>query len=120
MRAEDIFGRSVMIMKQLLTSQGTLDAIARVRGLGEDEILKLLAGERENVNELVRKVVDAGGSKDVLKDAPQELTDAMVMRYLRNREIFMKTFPGGIEDIDDDPVAIWAAIMISPMDENIL
>jgi hypothetical protein len=41
----------------------------------------------------------------------------MVLRYLRNRDIFMKTFPDGIDDIDPDPVAIWAAIMISPMDE---
>jgi hypothetical protein len=42
----------------------------------------------------------------------------MVIRYLRNRDIFMKTFPEGIEDVDPDPVSLWAAIMISPHDER--
>lgn len=118
MRAEDIFETSVRVMKQLLTQQGMLGAIERIRELGEDETVKRLARERENVNELVRRAADARGSGDVLTDTPQELIDAMVIRYLRNREIFMKTFPGGIEDIDTDPVAIWAAIMISPRDED--
>lgn len=117
-RAEAIFDASVEVMKQLLTRQEMMDAIGRARERGEDEIVKLLIRERENVNELVRKVADARGSRDVLMGVPQELIDAMVIRYLRNREIFMKTYPEGIEDIDADPVSIWAAIMISPRDEN--
>jgi len=118
LRAEDIFDASVGVMKQLLTQQGMMGAIERARGRGEEESLKLLQRERETVNELVRKVADARGLKDALTGAPQELIDAMVIRYLRNREIFMKTFPEGIEDIDTDPVSIWAAIMISPRDED--
>jgi hypothetical protein len=118
LRAEDIFEASVRVMKQILTPQGMLDAIGRARKRGEEENLQLLTRKREKINELVKKVANEKGSGDALIDAPQELTDAMVIRYLRNREIFMKTFPRGIEDIDTDPVVIWAAIMISPGDEN--
>jgi predicted lactoylglutathione lyase len=117
MKSEEIFRKSVEVMKQLLTSDGMKDAIKRAKARREADNEALLAGERERLNELVRKVADAGGSASVLEGAAEELIDAMVLRYLRNRDIFMKTFPDGIEDIDPDPVAIWAAIMISPMDE---
>jgi hypothetical protein len=117
MKSEEIFRKSVEVMKQLLTSDGMKDAITRAKARRESENEALLAGERKRLNELVIKVADAGGSASVLEGAAEELIDAMVLRYLRNRDIFMKTFPDGIEDIDSDPVAIWAAIMISPMDE---
>jgi hypothetical protein len=117
MTSEEIFRKSVEVMKQLLTSDGMKDAIKRAKGRGETENEALLAGERERLNELVRKIADAGGSASALEGARQEAVDAMVLRYLRNRDIFMKTFPDGIDDIDPDPVTIWAAIMISPMDE---
>ena len=50
--------------------------------------------------------------------SPMELLDAMVLRYLKNRDIFMKTFPEGIDDINPDPFSLWAAIMISPQDDK--
>jgi predicted lactoylglutathione lyase len=117
MKSEEIFRKSVEVMKQLLTSDGMKDAIKRAKARREADNEALLAGERERLNEVVRKVADAGGSASVLEGAAEELIDAMVLRYLRNRDIFLKTFPDGIEEIDPDPVAIWAAIMISPMDE---
>jgi hypothetical protein len=117
MTSEEIFRKSVEVMKQLLTSDGMKDAIKRAKGRGEAENAALLTREREKLNELVRKIADAGGSASALEGAREEVVDAMVLRYLRNRDIFMKTFPEGIDDIDPDPVAIWAAIMISPMDE---
>lgn len=117
MRAEEIFEKSVAVMKQLVTPKGVTEALVRAKGRTEGENLGLLLRERENINELVRKIVDAKGSRQALNGVPEELRDAMVMRYLRNRDIFMKTFPEGIEDVDADPVSIWAAIMISPQDE---
>jgi hypothetical protein len=118
MKAEEIFARSVTFMKELMTPKGVTDAMARAKNRTAEENLGLLLWERENINEMVRKIVDAGGSSRALEGVPQELTDAMVIRYLRNRDIFMKTFPEGIEGIDPDPVSIWAAIMISPRDEK--
>ena len=118
MKAQEIFQSSVKTMKQLLTRDEMMASIKRAQERGEEGNLRLLAGTREGVNELIRKVVDAGGSKAVLEGEPQEVIDAMVLRYLRNREVFMKTFPDGIEDIDPDPFAIWASIMISPRDES--
>jgi hypothetical protein len=117
MKSEEIFRKSVEVMKLLLTSDGMKDAIKRAKERSETENAALLAGERERVNELVRKIAEAGGSASALEGARTEVVDAIVLRYLRNRDIFMKTFPEGIEDIDPDPAAIWAAIMISPMDE---
>ncbi len=117
MKSEEIFKKSVEMMKQLLTSNGMKEAIKRANGRGEAENAVLLVRERERLNELVRKIADGGGSASALQGLPEELIDAMVLRYLRNRDIFMKTFPNGIKDIDPDPVSIWAAIMISPMDE---
>ncbi len=117
MKAREIFESSVKAMKQLLTRDEIMGSINRAKERGEDGNLSLIGKERENVNELVRKVVAAGGSRDVLKGAKQEVIDAMVLRYLKNREVFMKTFPEGIEDIDAEPFSIWASIMISPADE---
>jgi hypothetical protein len=117
MKSEEIFKKSVEVMKQLLTSEGMKDAIKRAKGRSEAQNNALLARERGRLNELVRTIADAGGSPSALQGAEADIVDAMVLRYLRNRDIFMKTFPEGIEDIDPDPAAIWAAIMISPMDE---
>jgi hypothetical protein len=117
MKSEEMFRKSVEVMKQLLTSNGMKEAIKRAKARGETENAALLVSERERLNELVRRIADAGGSASALEGAAEEAVDAMVLRYLKNRDIFMKTFPEGIDDIDPDPVAIWAAIMISPMDE---
>ena len=118
MKAEEIFKKSVAVMKELLTPQGVSAALARAKGRKEEENLDLLLRERKNINELVRKVVDAKGSHQALAGASEQLRDALVIRYIRNRDIFMKTFPGGIEDVDPEPVSLWAAIMISPRDED--
>ncbi len=117
MKAQEIFENSVRAMKQLLAREDMMDSIKRAKERGEEGNLGLISEQRENVTELVRRVVAAGGSRDVLKDVAQEVIDAMVLRYLRNREMFMQTFPEGIEAIDPDPFSIWASIMISPADE---
>ena len=118
MKAQEIFEISVDAMKQLLTPKEMADSIKRAKERGEEANLKLLEIERESLNELVRRIVDAGGSMDVLKAERLELIDAMVMRYLRNRGVFMKTFPDGIEGVAADRFSIWASIMISPADES--
>ncbi len=117
MKSEEIFRKTVEVMKQLLTPQGMKDAISRAKERGEGKNAELLNSERRKINELVRSIAGTGGDTSILKGVPAEVVDAMVLRYLRNRDIFMKTFPDGIEGIDTDPVSIWAAIMISPMDE---
>ncbi len=117
MKAQEIFEKSVSAMRQLLTREEMMSSIKRAKDRGEEGNLFLLEKERENVNELVRKIVEQGGSKAVLKAGSPEVVDALVMRYLKNREIFMKTFPDGLEEIDPDPFTIWASIMISPADE---
>jgi hypothetical protein len=118
MKAEEIFEKSVQVMKQLVGRDGIARSIARAKERGEKENITLLERERENINGLVRKIVDEGVTEKVLSGASQDLTDAAVLRYLRNRDIFMTTFPEGIEGIDPDPVSLWAAMMISPRDDT--
>jgi hypothetical protein len=117
MKSEEIFKKTVEVMKQLLTPQGMKDAIKRARERGDGKNAELLQKERGKINELVRTIADRRGDAAVLQGVPAAVVDAMVLRYLRNREIFMKTFPDGIEGIDTDPVSTWAAIMISPVDD---
>ena len=116
MKAEEIFEQSVRAMKKMLPSAAMLASIKRAKGRTEEENLVLFNRERENINELVRKLAESH-DRDFLQFVPQELLDAMVLRYLKNRDIFMKTFPDGIDDIEPDPFAIWAAIMITPQDD---
>lgn len=118
MKAQDIFESSVKAMKQLLTPQEMMDSIKRARDRGEEGNLRLLKEERESINELVRRIVDGGGSKAVLKAQRREVIDAIVVRYLKNRDVFMKTFPDGIDGIDPGMFSIWASVMISPADET--
>ena len=117
MKAEEIFEKSVKVMKEILTAEGMIASINRAKNRTEEENLGLLIKERENINELVRKIAE-GHDKELLQTVPMELLDAMVLRYLKNREIFMKTFPEGIDDINPDPFSLWAAIMISPQDDK--
>lgn len=117
MKAKEIFEKSVKVMKEILTSEGMKASIQRVKNRTEEENLGLLIKERENINELVRKIAE-GHDKELLQTVPNELLDAMVLRYLKNRDIFMKTFPEGIDDINPDPFFLWAAIMISPQDDK--
>lgn len=118
MKAEDIFQKSVSVMKGLLTRETVLDSLQRARERSEEENFALLKRQREEINEIVRRVVgERDSSGRLLEGISQELKDAIVMRYLRNRDIFMKTFPQGLEDVDTDPLCLWAAIMISPLDE---
>ena len=118
MKAEDIFAASVNVMKQVLTPKGMLDSIGRSKLRNEEQNMALLFSQQEAVNEIVREIADLGVQGVSISGAQPELIDAMVLRYLRNRDIFMKTFPEGIENIDTEPVRIWAAIMISPKDET--
>jgi hypothetical protein len=118
MKAEEIFEAGVRVMKELLTPEGMKAAIVRVNKRTPGENSLLLERERESINELVRKIADAGTTRDVLNGVPQDLLDALVLRYFRNRDVFMKTFPGGIESLDAGPVSVWAATMISPHDDK--
>jgi hypothetical protein len=118
MKAQEIFESSVKVMKMLLTKDEMRESIRRAKERGEEGNIRLLEKERESVNELVRRIVEREGSPEILQSVSQEKLDAVVVRYLRNREIFMKTFPEGIEDADPEPLATWAAVMISPGDEK--
>ena len=117
MKAEEIFEKSVKVMKEILTPEGMIASINRAKNRTEEENLGLLIKERENINELVRKIAE-GHDLELLQTVPTELIDAMVLRYLKNRDIFIKTFPEGIDNIDPDPFSLWAAIMISPQDDK--
>lgn len=117
MKAEEIFEKSVKVMKEILTPEGMIASIQRAKNRTEEENLGLLTRERENINELVRKIAD-GYDRELLRSVPMELLDAMVLRYLKNRDIFMKTFPEGIDGINPDQFSLWAAIMISPQDDK--
>jgi hypothetical protein len=116
MEAEEIFKASVKVMKEILPAPEMNASIKRSRTRTAEENSGLLLKERENVNELVRKIA-YGKDRELLKSAGTDLIDALVLRYLNNREVFMKTFPKGIEDIDPEPFSLWAAIMISPRDD---
>lgn len=116
MKAVEIFEASVKVMKEILPAAGMGASLQRSRKRTEEENAGILIKERENVNELVRKIAE-GHDRGLLKSAPEELIDAVVLRYLKNRDIFMKTFPNGIDDINPKPASLWAAIMISPMDD---
>lgn len=118
MKADEIFKISVAVMKQVLRPEQMTDSLKRARERGDEKNLALIERNRKDVNELVRKIAASGGLQGIAGEIHQETLDAMVLRYLRNREIFMKTFPDGIEGIDDDQFSIWASIMISPMDEK--
>lgn len=117
MKAEEIFAGSVQAMKEIVSPQGMLDSIGRSKLRGETENLALLDRHCGEINALVRRIVE-DGPRDALAGAGPDLIDAMVLRYLKNREIFMKTFPSGIENIDAKPVLMWAALMISPHDDT--
>jgi len=117
MKAEEIFEKSVKVMKEILTAEGMKASINRAKNRTEEENVGLLIKERENINELVRKIAE-GNDRELLQSVPMELLDAMVLRYLKNRDIFMKTFPEGIDDINPDLFMLWAAIMISPQDDK--
>lgn len=103
-------------MKEILPSAEMTASLQRARNRTEEENLGLLAREREKINELVRKIAD-GFDRKTIDALPLELIDAMVLRYLRNRDMFMKTFPDGIDDISSEPIALWAALMVSPRDD---
>jgi len=117
MKAEEIFEASVKIMKEVVSSSEMTASIQRARKRTEQENLSLLLKQRENINELVRKIAE-GQDKELMKKVQPELVDAMVLRYLKNRDVFMKTFPNGIEEVSPDPLLLWAAIMISPEDDT--
>jgi hypothetical protein len=119
MKSDDIFKESVQVMKRLLATEGVTEAIKRARKRDAESNAALLDTYRERINDLVRSILEAEDPDGVLREAPPEVKDAMVIRYLKNRELFMQTFPDGIEGIDPDPAAIWGAIMISPQDETV-
>jgi len=118
MKAEEIFEIGVKVMKELLTPAGMTEAIARVKERTPEENVSLLERERERINELVRNIAVGETPRDALKGIPRELLDALVLRYFRNREVFVKTFPDGIESLDSDPLSVWASMMISPHDDE--
>ena len=65
MKAEEIFEKSVKVMKEILTSEGMMASIKRAKNRTEEENLGLLTEERENINELVRKIADSPRQRTV-------------------------------------------------------
>jgi hypothetical protein len=118
MKAEEIFETSVRVMKELLTPGVMRTVIGRIKEHTSEENIALLEKERERINELVRKIADAETTSGALNGVPRDLLDALVLRYFKNRDVFMKTFPEGIESINTGPVSVWAAMMISPGDDE--
>ncbi|HYQ47661.1 MAG TPA: hypothetical protein VEP69_01220 [Thermodesulfovibrionales bacterium] len=117
MKSDDIFRTSVDVMKRVLGDGEVTAAIMRARKRNGEANIDMLDAYRKQINDLVREIVGAEDPDNVLQGTTAELKDALVLRYLRNREIFKRTFPDGIDGIDPDPAAIWEAIMISPLDE---
>lgn len=118
MKAEEVFSKSVQVMKQLLVQDQISGSIQRAKERGDDGNRELLKSNRESINELVRKIAEEGGPTQPLGSVSQELIDGLVLRYFRNRDIFLTTFPEGIDGLDADPVSLWAALMISPYDNH--
>ncbi len=117
MRSDEIFRMSLHVMNRLLGQDGVADAMKRARGRDGETNAALLDTYRVQINDMVRSIVEAGDADGVIREASVDLRDALVMRYFKNRDMFMQTFPDGIEGVDPDPAAIWGAIMISPQDE---
>ena len=118
LKAVEIFERSVKVMKEILPPGEMIASIKRAKTRTEEENLALLTKERENVNELVRQIANSE-YRTIPQSVSQELIDSLVLRYLKNRDTFMKTFPDGIDDIEtDDPLLLWGAMLISPQDVN--
>ena len=117
MKAEEILQASVGVMKRLLTSDGMTESIKRAEGRGAEANAELLTSARKQINDLVCRLLQEDDPEKIVQQTPQELLDGLVLRYLRNRDLFMKSFPDGIDGLDPDPVAIWGAMMISPGDE---
>jgi hypothetical protein len=92
MKAEEIFKTGVKVMKELLSASEMSAALQRARKRTEEENVGLLIKERENINELVRKIADRR-DRALLQSVPQELIDALVLRYLKNRHV-LKTLDG--------------------------
>ncbi|UCE78219.1 MAG: hypothetical protein JSV13_06765 [Nitrospiraceae bacterium] len=117
MDTKELFEKSVLVMKQLFRKEEISDAIKRAYERGEGANHELLERERTAVNELVRLIADKHSSQNPLEGIPEMRKDALILRYFRNRDMFLKTFPDGIENVAGDLVSIWAALMISPLDE---
>ncbi len=117
MDSKELFEKSVSVMKQLFRQEEMNDAIKRAHERGEKGNRELLEKERDYVNELIRLIADAHGSPEPLAGIQELCKDALILRYFRNRDLFLKTFPEGIEQVGEDPVSLWAALMISPLDE---
>jgi len=117
MKSDDIFRTSVEVMKRLLGTSEVAAAISRARKRDSETNIDILDTYRIQINDLVREIAEAEATDNVVREMTVELKDALVLRYLRNRDIFKQTFPDGIDGIDPDPAAIWESIMISPLDE---
>ncbi len=117
MNADEIFRASVQVMKRLFGEQGVSGAVSRAKERGPEGNAALLSGKRGEINRLVRDILEAHDPVRMIGEASAELRDALVLRYLSNRELFLKTFPDGIPGSDTDPLALWGAMMISPQDE---
>jgi hypothetical protein len=117
MKADEIFEASAKAMKMIERQEDMQASLKRARARTEKEDMTTLVKERGSVNSLVQEILEAENPGSATKEPPEGLVDAVVMRHLRNRDVFMQTFPGGIEDLDPDPMAIWAATMVSPQDE---
>ncbi len=117
MKSADVFRASVQAMKSLLGPDGLTEAIRRARDRYKEANVALLDTYRVQINDVARSIRETGDLHGIIREISIDLKGARVIRYRKNREIFMYTFPDGSEGIDPDTAAIRGAIMISPQDE---
>jgi mevalonate pyrophosphate decarboxylase len=95
MKSDDILRASVQAMKRLLGLEGVTAASKKARERDKVKNAALLDTCRVQINELVRSLRETGDPGNVIRETSIDLKVARVIRYLKNREMFMQTFPAG-------------------------
>ncbi len=119
MNKKEVLDITASMMKKMVSFE-EVDAVTQRSVLrGKEEGIKLMTGEKERVNKLIREILASPDYRDVLAQAAEDTYDAFVFRYFQNVKYLSDLEADDIELPDmvpENSFSVWAAVMLIDVD----
>jgi hypothetical protein len=119
MNKKEVLDITADMMKKMVSFE-EVDAVTQRSVLrGKEEGIKLMIGEKERVNKLIREILASPDHRDVLAQATEDTYDALVFRYFQNVKYLSDLETDDIElpgMVPENSFSVWASVMLIDVD----
>ena len=119
MNKEEVLDITAGMMKKMVSFEAVDAVTQRSVMRGKEEGTRLIIGEKERVNKLIRDILAAPDYREILDSVSEDTFDAFVFRYFTNVQ-YLANLDRDLIDLPDavpeNEFSVWAAVMLIDVD----